>query len=293
MADFTIYLSDLVASGYDVEGKALQDYPAPSESVRKQLNAMIINHYADREIGSESPDLFCFRLRRAMSEIMPYYCDTYIANAKLAGFDPTKTYGETVETIRRSEGESHDVMADKNTDDYTATGTTSGNASGTSKGTTNSTGSNTSDSNGSGTNKSKQYDVPITGSNNGFNDTYATSGNNSDTSDTNHAESQSTDKTENSSESSSTSSTTSNNTNKGTHESSGKRDRTETASGTDNSTRSGYNMAVWQAVEQYRNTVENWLLKVVTNSKVDNCFLQVFNGYCDVYGCGCGFGWGW
>lgn len=291
MADFTIYLSDLIASGYDVVGEALMDYPAPSESVRKELNALLITHYADREIGSESPSMFCFRLKRAMAEIMPYYNQTYIANAKLAEFDPSKTYSEIVQTIRDSTGNSTDTNNDKHTDDYTHASTGKSSSTGTSTTNTESSSQGETSNSSSGSGDTKNFDVPITGSTNGFSDTYATSGQHTSNSDSGSGKSSDSGTSNTTAESSTSATSEANDTNKGTHVSEGTRKRDEQAHGQENTERSGYTNSIWQSVEEYRKVIENWKMKIIANAKVDQCFMGIFDGKCDMYGCGYGC-WG-
>lgn len=52
-------------------------FPIWEESYREVLCTKILAHYYNREIGSETPALFIFRLNRKMQEIMPYYVQLY------------------------------------------------------------------------------------------------------------------------------------------------------------------------------------------------------------------------
>lgn len=284
MADFTIRLADLIESGYDVIGTALSDYPAPSEAVRAELNAMLINHYADREIGAESPDMFCFYLKRAMSEIMPYYVLRYEANAKLAGFDPSKTYSEILNTIRDSTGNAQSTSSSASSDDYKQTATTTGSTSGTGDSTDDRTGHSTAIGSNSDNGNTKNYDVPISGSDNGFDSKYVTGGATTGSNGSSSSESNDTEKNVAHSESSSKTQSNGETTNKGSHESNGSGSSSETAHGEEQTQRSGYTSAIWESVEAYRKVLENWTMKIVTNQKVDSCFMQIFNGYSDTYG---------
>lgn len=71
MALYTIKLRDLLRyEGFEI---GLNDYPIFDESHRATLNQLIIDTYADYEIGMETPALFKFYLNLAMRQIMPYY----------------------------------------------------------------------------------------------------------------------------------------------------------------------------------------------------------------------------
>ena len=75
MALYTIKLRDLLNyEGFEI---GLNDYPIFDESHRATLNQLIIDTYADYEIGMETPALFKFYLNLAMRQIMPYYNQLY------------------------------------------------------------------------------------------------------------------------------------------------------------------------------------------------------------------------
>lgn len=61
----------------------LDKYPIFNESYRKTLNDKIIDHFWFREIGFETCAQFEWYMRRTMNEIMPYYNELYIAQAKI------------------------------------------------------------------------------------------------------------------------------------------------------------------------------------------------------------------
>lgn len=68
----TITLRELVAGGsviFDPDNK----YPIWNESHRCELENKIVEHYAFRQIGFETPARFIFELNKKMREIMPYY----------------------------------------------------------------------------------------------------------------------------------------------------------------------------------------------------------------------------
>lgn len=61
----------------------LNEYPLFNESYRSHLNDKIIDHFFFREIGFETCAQFAWYMRRTMNEIMPYYNEMYIAQAKM------------------------------------------------------------------------------------------------------------------------------------------------------------------------------------------------------------------
>lgn len=75
MALYTIKLRDLL--NYEDFEIGLNDYPIFDESHRATLNQLILDTYADYEIGMETPALFKFYLNLAMRQIMPYYNQLY------------------------------------------------------------------------------------------------------------------------------------------------------------------------------------------------------------------------
>lgn len=83
MSNYTTQLRYIIESGIDI---GLHDYPIFDENYRDTLNKKLIDHYYMDEIGSETLQLFIFRLNRNMHEIMPYYNQLY-KSAQLE-FDP-------------------------------------------------------------------------------------------------------------------------------------------------------------------------------------------------------------
>lgn len=75
MAIYTIKLRDLLK--YDGFEIGLNDYPIFDESHRATLNQLILDTYADYEIGMETPALFKYYLNLSMRQIMPYYNQLY------------------------------------------------------------------------------------------------------------------------------------------------------------------------------------------------------------------------
>lgn len=74
MSRYTVELHSLEEAGYDL---GLSTYPIFDEDYRSILNNKIIEHYAFREIGLETPALFARFMARKMSEIMVYYNQLY------------------------------------------------------------------------------------------------------------------------------------------------------------------------------------------------------------------------
>lgn len=92
MADYTLTLGNLIARGFDTDEKlhlSAQYYPIFDESYRAKLNEKIVAHYALREIGSETPQMFVFYLGRTMREQMDYFNQLYLSARKK--FDPFVT----------------------------------------------------------------------------------------------------------------------------------------------------------------------------------------------------------
>lgn len=92
MADYTLTLGNLIARGFDTDKKlhlSAQYYPIFDESYRAKLNEKIVAHYALREIGSETPQMFLFYLGRTMREQMDYFNQLYLSAQRK--FDPFVT----------------------------------------------------------------------------------------------------------------------------------------------------------------------------------------------------------
>ena len=72
----TITLREMVAAGsiiFDPDDK----YPIWREDHRAELEKKILEHYAFRQIGFETPGRFIFEINKKMREIMPYYIDIW------------------------------------------------------------------------------------------------------------------------------------------------------------------------------------------------------------------------
>lgn len=104
MANYTIYLQELINSNWDL---GLQSYPIFDEAYRPKLNQKIINHFKFREIGAETPALFIFFLNRKMDEIMEYYNQLY--KSALIEINPLipMDYTEVMAHITVGEGETN------------------------------------------------------------------------------------------------------------------------------------------------------------------------------------------
>lgn len=74
MSRYTVELHSLEEAGYDL---GLSTYPIFDEDYRPILNNKIIERYAFREIGLETPALFARFMARKMGEIMVYYNQLY------------------------------------------------------------------------------------------------------------------------------------------------------------------------------------------------------------------------
>lgn len=92
MADYTLTLGNLVARGFDTDERlhlSARYYPIFDEGHRAELNDKIVAHYALREIGSETPQMFVFYLGRTMRERMDYFNQLYVSARR--EFDPFVT----------------------------------------------------------------------------------------------------------------------------------------------------------------------------------------------------------
>lgn len=75
----------------------LASYPIFDANYRDTLNGKILDRYWNREIGTESIDMFQLAMRRKMNEIMPFYNKLYLTE-KIA-YDPLNTVNlKTVST---------------------------------------------------------------------------------------------------------------------------------------------------------------------------------------------------
>lgn len=109
--EFAPRLCDLLNYGVDL---GLRDYPIFDESYRDALNQKIVDHFFDREIGTETPALFVMYLNRTMQEHMPQINRVYEAlrdRTNVLGITETVT-GETQDA---STGTSRDTTRSTST----------------------------------------------------------------------------------------------------------------------------------------------------------------------------------
>lgn len=296
MAEYTIRLGDLINAGYDVEQKAMQNWPSPTPEWRQEVNDAIIRHYWFKEIGFETADMFCWYLDTALREIMPYYNERRAVDLMDIGQDPLTTFYTTSTTTdsRTSERSTDSKTVDErhngrtSTDDFTTTNNVS--ASGTNDGTTNTTDNST--TNNTDDSYTKNYDIPTTGGSSGngpggFSDDYATSGNVS-----NDAASSTVNGTTNTVNKATTSSKSdSTGTNKGTRTEKANENGTSTTAGKDTSTdggtstttTSGSNTAKFELLAKYREIIENIIPMILKERSISSCFMGVLGGYAGEY----------
>nr|DAL11729.1 MAG TPA_asm: Lower collar protein [Caudoviricetes sp.] len=142
--EYTETLGNLIDMGYDTDTKlhlSANYYPIYDESHRAELNEKIIRHYALREIGQETAQMFVFYLGATMAEIMPYFNERY--RTLDMEYNPLDSMDMTTDSENGSESQS----------------------SGRASSTQDSTSSSTSKSDNSSTTTSKSFDsdVPQTG----------------------------------------------------------------------------------------------------------------------------------
>lgn len=102
-------------------------YPIFDENYRPVINGKIVDRFFNREIGTETPDMFFLMLRRRMNEIMPYYNQLY-ESLKIE-FNPLDTMNIKSKTKNEID----------NTDEVVATNTTEADATSESRAVTSST----------------------------------------------------------------------------------------------------------------------------------------------------------
>lgn len=120
MADYTLTLGNLIDRGFDTDEKlhlSAQYYPIFDEAYRAKLNEKIVAHYALREIGSETPQMFVFYLGRTMREQMDYFNQLYTSARKK--FDPfiTSDIKQSMDStsINESSGKSSGTQSNEST----------------------------------------------------------------------------------------------------------------------------------------------------------------------------------
>ena len=120
MADYTLTLGNLIARGFDTDEKlhlSARYYPIFDESYRTRLNEKIVAHYALREIGSETPQMFVFYLGRTMREQMDYFNQLYVSAQHK--FDPfiTSDIKQSLDStsVNESSGKSSGTQSNEST----------------------------------------------------------------------------------------------------------------------------------------------------------------------------------
>lgn len=133
MADYTLTLGNLIDKGFDTDERlhlSARYYPIFDESYRARLNDKIVAHYALREIGSETPQMFVFYLGRTMREQMDYFNQLYVSAQRK--FDPFVTsdirQSMDSESVNESSGTSSGRQSNESTANSTSD-TTSDNSS--------------------------------------------------------------------------------------------------------------------------------------------------------------------
>lgn len=124
MADYTLTLGNLIDRGFNTDEKlhlSSQYYPIFDENYRAKLNEKIVAHYALREIGSETPQMFVFYLGRTMREHMDYYNQLYVSAQRK--FDPFVTSDIRQETDSTSVNESSGRSSGTQSNESTANST--------------------------------------------------------------------------------------------------------------------------------------------------------------------------
>lgn len=125
MADYTLTLGNLIARGFDTDEKlhlSARYYPIFDESYRAKLNEKIVAHYALREIGCETPQMFVFYFGRTMREQMDYFNQLYMSAQR--EFDPFITSDVRQEldstSVNESSGKSSGTQSNESTSNSTS-----------------------------------------------------------------------------------------------------------------------------------------------------------------------------
>lgn len=125
MADYTLTLGNLIARGFDTDERlhlSARYYPIFDEPYRAKLNEKIVAHYALREIGSETPQMFVFYLGRTMREQMDYFNQLYLsARHKFDPFITSDVRQELDSTnVNESSGRSSGTQSNESTANSTS-----------------------------------------------------------------------------------------------------------------------------------------------------------------------------
>ena len=112
----TIELRKLVHTGFKLFDF---DYPIWKEDHREELQRKIINHYAMRQIGFETPGRFKHELMCRLQEIMPRYVKLYATTQYK--YNPIENYNMLEKGEDTSEGNSEGSGSSKNRNRYSDT----------------------------------------------------------------------------------------------------------------------------------------------------------------------------
>ena len=217
MAEYTIELGALIESGFDI-----WDYPNPfpifDESYREPLQKYIENYFYDNEIGFETGELFRKNINRSLIAIMPYYNQLLEAASLKLGDDVLTSRGENSsdthtitkdgnqdvtnnETVTDSSTRTDDLQMTLEHDtqssttgnsDVTTSNTRTDNLQDNSEYTTNGETDNTTTHN----ENTKNYEIPVSGTDNGFDPKYMHDGSTTGSNDTVHTSTSGTDHSE-------------------------------------------------------------------------------------------------
>ena len=111
MSTFTITLHEIIDNGVEIWDHD-RPFPIFDEAYRRDLEEKIEDHYALREIGTETIGHFRFMLNRKMREIMPYYNQLYRSEKLVAPEDALLT--TKITTAAETEGSSSDTTHSTN-----------------------------------------------------------------------------------------------------------------------------------------------------------------------------------
>lgn len=280
MAIATVRLCDLIAAGYPFTEKALSNYPAPSDSVRKEINEAILRNYWTREIGFQTPDEMAQKMDFAMRNIMPYYNARRAIDALDIGADPLQSYEETMETIMSGTQENSESTTGNSSDTHTTTEERTGTDKHNDATTNKSSGSSSDTNNEHG--YSKHYEFPVSGGSGdgsgdsgGMDDNYAASGDSdrrSNTSEGSHSDEGSV---------TTVGTITRSDNGKSVAQGSGEHTETRTNKGKNgsntNTLRKGTSEAKFRLLAAYREVIENITMMIVKDPAIEQLFYGNFS----------------
>lgn len=96
----------------------LDYYPVFDEDYRAVLNAKIIDRFLNREIGSESVEMFQLHMKRKMNEVMPYFNQLY--ESEKLEYNPISTMDITTKGEVNSEEDTTSTATTNATNDATS-----------------------------------------------------------------------------------------------------------------------------------------------------------------------------